>query len=230
METISFSPIPELEKELEKWFTIREEQFFKFEQIGEITEWSATREGALHSALLQLYVLSDPSVTLQRYTAMQTKLVNKGLDQRGRPRIYRSSKRNLTFRRALRRYLLNVLVSEALGVEVTTPEPSEPQVDITCATYEPVEALEMLHRFEGWTEFQLPRKAFVLHTRQDRAVIAPLFPELAWEEGGELCVKFEDYIKLRVVATNMATIEDALNKEYRPLLNPRRVAMQAKVA
>lgn len=236
MDAILFRPDVAIEDKLEAWLRGNEEKYFRLDQNKPMENWRSSREGQVHRAALQAYVLTDPTITIQKYSLLQQKLINRGYDPRGRPRVYRASKHNLTFRRALRLWLMNKLLAEALSAEFITPPPEEPIQSVTSEDYEPIEALEMLQRFEAWTEYALPRKAYVIHTREDRTLIreallkAGAAFERDWTEVGDKCVKFEEYLSLRDEQEYKQIIEECLEQAYRPVPRVKRVKQLTEAA
>ena len=229
MEAFVFKPTPEVGAQLQKYFESFEEDFFQPHQLTERQELSVKREINIHAALLQNFVVTDPDVPVTKLNTFQLAVSSRAREgTRGRTKQYRSSRHNMTFRRALRNWLMNKFMSSAMGLDFIEPMPDEPDLEYGDLHYVPIESLEMIMRFELWTKYQVPHRAYIIYTREDRQVLANYFgnthhrepsvlPNAETDEDGKAkCLRFEDYLEMRKDPQTRALIEKALVEYYFP--------------
>ncbi len=197
-----------------KYFESFEEDFFRPYRLTERQELHVKREVAIHAAILQTFVVNDPSVPVSRLNTLQLTMSTRAREgTRGRAKQYRASRHNMTFRRQLRNWLLNKYLSECLDVFFDEPMPTEPALEPSDLHYIPVEVIEMLHRFETWAKYQVPSRGYVIYTREDRRVLSLHFPTEHQEQGAK-CLKFEEYVALRKDPETKRKIESILDEYY----------------
>lgn len=198
-EILQLSP-PDPNKEIDFWFQ-RERSFF--------------------TLLLSQYVIEDERFNLREYEAIQRRVLSGKSETRGRKPKYAPGWSDITYRHALRHHFIDELIAQALGAEFNEPIPSPP---VNRPKFSP-EVIDTLMKFETLSDYTLPRKAYVIFTREDRAIIwFALHNQLKdkyWCEDGLYCVKFEEYAHLRLEPSNKPKIQNiliqnAINKEGLP--------------
>lgn len=218
MEAFVFKPTLEVGAALTRYFESFEDDFFRPHALTERQELNVKREINIHAALLQNFVVTDPNISVTKLNTLQLSVSSRSREgTRGRTKQYRSSRHNMTFRRALRNWLLNKYMSQVMGVDFSEPMPQEPDLEYGDLHYVPIETLEMLMRFELWTKYQVPSRAYILYTREDRQVLAHHFNHAPHQELGTECIKFEEYLEIRKDSATKRKIDKILDEHYIPV-------------
>lgn len=230
--SINMVAVRSLEAPLRKYLDEALEEFFSVRP--DMTRISPEEE--LHQYLLNTFVCTSEGFVVNMYKEYQYRLWARNInmepaeallskrvapkipEQRpvfkttgvgsgpGRPTKYHPLKHNRTFSRAVKVWLLNKLIAKGLGVELTEAPPS-----LRNKPDSPPEIIEQLYRFEKWTGFPLPTKAFAICTRTDRILlmadervrtairrysILTVLPFTEdWQEDSDPCLKLEEYIR-----------------------------------
>lgn len=218
MEKIVFAPLPHLAEELRAAIEREEERLFRIDESTPSEpsiDWKDTPEGRVHNTLLFNYAAVDPQVSVRKLNHMFTLCARKGSDPRGRPPTWKRGRYYPKYRRAMRVYVINKLLAAQLKLDPGPP----PQLADICpdlvpeAEHKPIEAFEMLQRFEKWTEYKLPHQAWVIFTREDRQCIAKSVEPSGWKEEGVPTLKLADYVALRSAPGGMDLINRILSAE-----------------
>lgn len=218
MEKIVFAPLPHLQDAIRTAVEQEEIKLFKVDESipqETTTDWLSTAEGQVHNTLLFNYAAVDPAISVRRLNHMFALCAKKGADPRGRPPTWKRGRYHPKYRRVMRVYVLNKLLAEHLGLD---PGPPPKLIDVCPELvpeaekdHEPIEAFEMLQRFEKWTDYKLPHQAWVIFTREDRQRLAKHVDPGSWEEEGKPTVKLADYVALRSTPIGINLINSVLS-------------------
>lgn len=182
-----------------------DDPYAKINNIIPYETWVATKEGRLHMQLMVRYVLPAANLNAKETNRIQKALQTQGRGTKGRPRKYDARLRDLTVNRQLRIYILDCLIAKALHVDTSEWEPPI-VVDNDNKPSEPRDAYDSLCRFEEWSNFRLPRAAWLLYTRTERLALSKQYGHFEKEEDGG--ISFDAYRAMQtagaVVPLNIA--------------------------
>lgn len=188
MKPITYEPSAIVEDALEEYLKTKTEDLLRLPPQKGMTKgvmtyntWRETPEGRLHLQLLARYAIETDNVNARRVNAIQLKLQAQGRETKGRPRMYDSRKASLTHLRQIKLYLIDCLIAKALGLD-----PSEIQKPFEVAPVrisEPKDIFDALSRFEKWTGITLPSTAWSLYTKEERAALHELHPDIPYDDG-----------------------------------------------
>lgn len=162
-------------------------------------QWIQTTEGKLHMQLMVRYVLQADNLDSRAVNKIQRALQAQGRETKGRPRQYDSRLHDFTVNRKLRVFILNLLIAKGLGLSTDTWVPPIEAIDAH-APSEPKDAFDSLTRFEEWSNFKLPRAAWLLFTRTERLRLsAEHVTRLREEDGG---ISFDIYRAMQIAGSS----------------------------
>lgn len=197
MKSIVFTADPAVMNELDEYMYVELRKLMKVENpqakvnnVVPYEKWIATTEGRLHMQLMVRYVLQASNLDSRAVNKIQRSLQAQGRETKGRPRQYDARLHDFTINRKLRLFLLNKLVAKGLGVNTDEWIPPIEVQDVTVPS-EPRDVFDSLLRFEAWSNFKLPRAAWLLFTRTERLALSAEHVTRAREADGG--ISFEIY-------------------------------------
>jgi hypothetical protein len=218
MDSILLRPVDCVKQALAERISRREKEILALapENPNKKADFWLLRERSFFTIWLARYVVEDESFDLKQYNAIQRRVLTGRGEQRGRPKTYANGWSDITYRHALRHWLLNETIAAALKVEFNEPRPVPP---VEKPRF-PVEVLDLLSKFENLSGYALPNDAYVIYTREDRTILhsglLPVLETKDWCEEDKKCVKFEEYIRLRKDPVIQQHIQQLLIEEISP--------------
>lgn len=193
MKPVVFEPRLELDQLLDEYIESKLRAVLKIRPEAVSThnpisfeEWSQTPEGRVHMSIMHQYVFQAPNITAKSANRIQRLLQSQGQETRGRPALYDPRARDTKVLRVLKVHFLNELIAKGLGVDTSTwALPIEDLGEIR-GELPPFDTFGMLERFERWTNFSLPKAAWLLYTREDRVKAAKSAPNCRLDDKGAM--------------------------------------------
>jgi len=160
--------------------------------------WMATQEGRLHMQLMIRYIIQPDSAGAKEVARIQRQVQAQGRGTKGRPRQYDARLHDYTINRQLRLFIMDKLIAKALDID--TSEWVAPIIVVDDSKpSEPKDAYDSLCRFEEWSNFRLPRAAWVLFTKTERQELSLKHPKTPREEDGG--ISFDVYRAMQVAGS-----------------------------
>lgn len=227
--SMNFFAADSLVEDIEEFFSAKIDEYYRLTKAAEKLK---TDEELLHETLLRDLPIIVPNIGGQVLRAVSKAIRpahRVGPPFRGRPQIYAPERRDTKHVREFKVWLMNKLVSFSIGVSFDEEPPP-----LSCLTddFAPIETLAQMQRFEALSGVTLPHVYWVTYTRDNRTALRKddQFWHLVrataaaqnvaitedWREENKLCMKFEEYSRLRRHPEISAAIRESLTFSARP--------------
>lgn len=227
--SMNFFAADSLIENIEEFFAAKIDEYYRLTKAAEKLK---TDEELLHETLLRDLPIIIPNIGGQvlRAVAKAIRPAHRvGPPFRGRPQIYAPERRDTKHVREFKVWLMNKLVAFSIGVPF---DEEPPPLSCLADDLTPVETLSQMQRFEALSGVTLPHVYWVTYTRDNRTALRDddQFWHLArsiavqhnvtltedWREENKLCMKFEEYSRLRRHPELSAAIRESLAFSAQP--------------